>query len=58
MTRKDVGNMSTKMSVGMIEEMLRYGFPPNLLSRTARHDSVFNGHQIKAGQHVVGWANE
>jgi cytochrome P450 family 109 len=41
---------------GAIEEVLRYDFPPNLLWRTARHDTVFNGHQIKAGQHVVAWA--
>jgi cytochrome P450 len=50
--------MSTKMSAGIIEETLRYDFPPNLLWCTARHDTVFNGHQTKAGEHVVGWANE
>ena len=41
---------------GAIEEVLRYDFPPNLLWRTARHDTMFNGQQIKAGQHIVAWA--
>ena len=38
-----------------IEETLRYDFPPNLLWRTARHDTTFNNHLIKVGQHVVAW---
>jgi cytochrome P450 len=40
---------------GMIEEILRYDFSPANVWRTARHDTVFNGQQIKAGQYVVLW---
>jgi cytochrome P450 len=40
---------------GAIEETLRYDFTMINVWRTAHHDTVFNGHQIKAGQHVVAW---
>src|SRR5262249_55395997 len=35
---------------GAIEETLRYDFSSFNVWRTARHDTVFNGHEIKAGQ--------
>ncbi|TMC15634.1 MAG: cytochrome P450 [Chloroflexi bacterium] len=38
-----------------IEEMLRYHFSAMNVWRTARHDTVLAGHEIKAGQYVVGW---
>ena len=37
-----------------IEETLRYDFNLDLW-RTARHDTVLGGQQIKAGQYVVAW---
>lgn len=40
---------------GTIEETLRYHFSSITQWRTARHDTVFNGHEIKAGQYVVAW---
>src|SRR5205809_398566 len=40
---------------GVIEEILRYDFSGLSILRTARHDTVFNGHEIKAGQYVVAW---
>ena len=39
---------------GAIEETLRYDFNHDLW-RTARHDTVLSGQQIKAGQYVVAW---
>jgi cytochrome P450 len=38
---------------GAIEETLRYDFSGVSPWRRARHDTVFNGHEIKAGQYVV-----
>jgi cytochrome P450 len=38
-----------------IEEILRYDFSAFNTWRTARHDTVFNGHEIKAGQYVMAW---
>jgi cytochrome P450 len=38
---------------GAIEEIFRYDFSRVNALRTARHDTVFNGHEIKAGQYVV-----
>jgi cytochrome P450 len=40
---------------GAIEETLRYDFSSFHIWRTARHDTVFNGREIKAGQYVVAW---
>jgi cytochrome P450 len=40
---------------GAIEETLRYDFSAITVWRTAHHDTVFNGHEIKAGQYVVAW---
>jgi len=40
---------------GFIEEMLRYDFSSLDLWRTARHDTVLSGQEIKAGQYVVAW---
>jgi cytochrome P450 len=40
---------------GAIEETLRYDFTPTNVWRTARQDTVLNGHEIKAGQYVVAW---
>ena len=40
---------------GAIEEALRYDFPSPNMWRTARYDTVFNGHEIKAGQYMVAW---
>jgi cytochrome P450 len=40
---------------GAIEETLRYDFSSFNVWRTARHDTMFNGHEIKAGQYVVAW---
>lgn len=40
---------------GAIEEILRYEFAGLSVLRTARHDIVFDGHDIKAGQYVVAW---
>ncbi len=40
-----------------IEEILRYDPFPFTIWRTARHDTMFNGHQIKAGETVVAWAS-
>ncbi|MEU6407810.1 cytochrome P450 [Microbispora sp. NPDC046933] len=40
---------------GAIEEILRYDFSWFNLWRTARHDTVLGGHEIKAGQYVVIW---
>lgn len=40
---------------GVIEETLRYDFSAITAWRTARHDTVFNGHEMKAGQYVVAW---
>lgn len=40
---------------GAIEETLRYDFSSAHLCRTARHDTVLGGHQIKAGELVVAW---
>ena len=41
---------------GAIEEMLRYDFSFANQRRTARHDTVLGGHEIKAGQDVGVWA--
>jgi len=41
---------------GTIEEILRYDFSPFTVWRTARYDTLFKGHQIKAGQYMVAWA--
>jgi cytochrome P450 family 109 len=40
---------------GTIEEVLRYDFSSFHMWRMARHDTVFNGHEIKAGQYVIAW---
>ncbi len=40
---------------GAIEETLRYDFSSANLWRTARHDTVLSGQQIKAGQRVAVW---
>ena len=40
---------------GVLEETLRCDFSLNTIWRTARHDTVFNGHEIKAGEAVVAW---
>ena len=40
---------------GFIEETLRYDFSPSHLWRTAHHDTVLCGQEIKAGQLVVAW---
>jgi cytochrome P450 family 109 len=40
---------------GAIEEILRYDFSWFNLWRTARHDTVLGGQEIKAGQYVVVW---
>jgi len=40
---------------GVVEETLRCDFPGFHLWRTARHDTVFNGHEIKTGQDVLVW---
>ena len=40
---------------GTIEETLRYDFYPSNVWRTARHDTVLGGHEIKADQYVVAW---
>jgi len=40
---------------GTIEEVLRYDFSLINVWRSARHDTVFNGHEIKAGETVVAW---
>lgn len=40
---------------GAIEEILRYDFSWFNLWRTARHDTVLGGREIKAGQYVVVW---
>jgi cytochrome P450 len=40
---------------GAIEEMLRYEISEFSQWRTARHDTVLGGHQIKADQYVVAW---
>ncbi|MEJ2857701.1 MULTISPECIES: cytochrome P450 [unclassified Saccharothrix] len=40
---------------GFIEEVLRYDFSWFNLWRTARHDTVLGGREIKAGQYVVVW---
>jgi cytochrome P450 len=38
---------------GTIDEILRYDFAPANVWRIASHDTVLDGHQIKAGQEVV-----
>jgi cytochrome P450 len=38
-----------------IEETLRYDFSIINTWRTARHDTVLGGHEVKAGQYVVAW---
>ncbi|TMC14057.1 MAG: cytochrome P450, partial [Chloroflexi bacterium] len=38
-----------------IEETLRYDFTMINPWRTVRHDTVFNGHELKAGQYVMAW---
>jgi cytochrome P450 family 109 len=40
---------------GFIEETLRYDLSSLDLWRTACHDTVLSGHEIKAGQYVVAW---
>jgi cytochrome P450 len=40
---------------GAIEEILRFDFSWFNLWRTARHDTVLGGHEIKAGQYIVVW---
>jgi cytochrome P450 len=40
---------------GAIEEILRYDFSWFNLWRTARHDTVLGGREIKAGQYIVVW---
>ncbi len=40
---------------GAIEETLRYDFSIINVWRTARHDTVLAGHEVKAGQYVVAW---
>ncbi|MEV0618283.1 cytochrome P450 [Nonomuraea sp. NPDC050404] len=40
---------------GAIEEILRFDFSWFNLWRTARHDTVLGGREIKAGQYVVVW---
>ncbi len=40
---------------GTLEEILRYDFSDSNVWRTARHDTVLFGHEIKAGQYVVAW---
>ncbi|MGA6168350.1 cytochrome P450 [Amycolatopsis magusensis] len=40
---------------GAIEEILRFDFSWFNLWRTARHDTVLGGHEIKADQYVVVW---
>ena len=40
---------------GAIEETLRYDFFPSNIWRTARHDTILSGQQIKAGQYVAIW---
>jgi cytochrome P450 len=40
---------------GAIEETLRYDFSWLPIWRMTRHDTVLNGHEIKAGQYVVAW---
>ncbi|TMC15548.1 MAG: cytochrome P450 [Chloroflexi bacterium] len=40
---------------GAIEETLRYDVAPASLWRTARHDTVLHGYQIKAGETVAAW---
>jgi cytochrome P450 family 109 len=39
---------------GAIEETLRYDFALDMW-RTARYDTVLDGHEIKAGQYVIAW---
>jgi cytochrome P450 len=38
-----------------LEETLRYDFSEISLRRTARHDLVLDGHEIKQGEMVVAW---
>jgi cytochrome P450 family 109 len=40
---------------GTVEEMLRYDLSASSMWRTARHDTVLDGHQIRAGQYVLAW---
>jgi cytochrome P450 family 109 len=40
---------------GMLEETLRYDIPSMNVWRTARHDTVLAGQEIKAGQIIVVW---
>jgi cytochrome P450 len=40
---------------GTLEEILRYDFSDSNVWRTARHDTVLCGQEIKAGQYVVAW---
>jgi cytochrome P450 len=40
---------------GVLEETLRYDFSPTNVWRMASQDTVFHGHEIKAGQYVVAW---
>jgi cytochrome P450 family 109 len=40
---------------GAIEEILRYDFSWFSLWRSARHDTVLGGHEIKAGEYIVVW---
>jgi cytochrome P450 family 109 len=40
---------------GAIEETLRHDFSRSNVWRTARHDTVLDGHEIKAGQLVAIW---
>ena len=42
---------------GAIEETVRYDFSSFGMRRTARHDTVLGGHEIKAGQYVVAWTS-
>jgi cytochrome P450 family 109 len=42
---------------GAIEEMLRYDFSFSNQRRTARHDTVLDGHEIKAGETVMAWTS-
>jgi cytochrome P450 len=41
---------------GALEELLRFETPTANLWRTALHDTMINGQEIKAGQYVVAWA--
>ena len=40
---------------GALEETLRYDFSELSLRRTARHDLVLDGHEIKSGEMIVAW---